>query len=77
MGSMKIFSSFTGLINLMRSGYALRTLYGLESEGNPPIVNVSELEGIIDLLEIHEAEVRNLRQTLALSLLQHDLESYL
>ena len=74
---MKIFSYLNELNNLMRSGYALRTLYGLESEGNPPIVNVSELEGIIGLLEIHEAEVRRLRQNLSLHLRQHERESYL
>ena len=74
---MKIFSNLTELNNLIRSGYALRTLYVLESEGNPPIVNISEFEGIIGLLEIHEAEVRRLRQNLSLHLRQHELKSYL
>ncbi|TFH16818.1 hypothetical protein E4H04_06005 [Candidatus Bathyarchaeota archaeon] len=44
---------------------------------SPPIVNVSKLEGVIGLLEIHEAEARRLRQNLNLRLRQHMLESYL
>ena len=74
---MKIFSNLIELNNLIRSGYALRTLYHIESEENPPIVNISELEDIIGLLEIHEAEVRRLRQNLSLHLCQHELESFL
>ena len=72
-----IFSYLDELDNLLRSGYALRTLYNAVSEENQTNLSVSRLEGVIALLEIHEAEVRRLRKNLSLRLRQHMLESYL
>ncbi len=72
-----IFSNLDEIDDLLRSGYALRTLYDVVSEENPTNLNDSKLEGVIGLLEVHEAEVRRIRQNLSLRLRQHLLESYL
>jgi hypothetical protein len=72
-----MFNNLDELDDLLRSGYALRTLYDVVSEESLSVVNVSKLEDVVTQLEIHEAEVRRLRQSLSLRLRQHMLESYL
>ena len=62
---------------LAESGYALQTLYDLMSEDDLSKGNVSKLENLVSKLEMHENEVRRLRQTLNLRLRQIVLESYL
>lgn len=62
---------------LIRAGYALNALYDSVSDEDSSIENYSELENIIGLLEIHENEVRRLRQNLCLRVRQHMLGSYL
>ncbi len=62
---------------IVREGYALKTLSELMSEEDDKVRNISELENIVNLLEIHEAEVRMIRQNLKLRLRNCVLESYL
>jgi hypothetical protein len=52
-------------------------LYDLMSEDDLSKGNVSKLENLVSKLEMHENEVRRLRQTLNLRLRQIVLESYL
>jgi len=72
-----MFSNLDDLDNLLRSSYALQTLYIVVSEEIPPIVNVSKLEEVIGILETHEADIRRLRQNLSLRLRKRVFETYL
>jgi len=62
---------------LVESGYALRTLYDMMSGDDLSRGDVSKLEDLVNQLEIHENDVRRLRQNLNLRLRQNFLESYL
>jgi hypothetical protein len=72
-----VLNSLESIKRLVESGYALQTLYDLMSENNLSSGSVTELEDVVNLLEIHECEVRRLRQSLSLRLRQYALESYL
>jgi hypothetical protein len=56
-------NSLDDVKRLVASGYALKTLYDLMSDGVLSSGNVSKLEDVVNQLEIHEAEVRRLRQS--------------
>jgi len=71
-----VLNSLNEVDKLLQAGNALQTLYDL-IPGESSVENVSKLEDIVGLLEIHEAEVRRLRQSLSLRLRQHALETYL
>jgi hypothetical protein len=72
-----VLNSLDSIKKLVESGYALQTLYDLMSEHNLSSGSVAELEDVVNRLEIHESEVRSLRQSLSLRLRQYALESYL
>jgi hypothetical protein len=61
---------------LIKSGYALKTLYDLMAVDDLSPNNFSTLEDVVNQLEIHESEVREVRQSLSLRLRQEFLEAY-
>jgi len=59
-------NSLDEINELMILDYAVKTLSDVMSEMDVSTENVSELENVVNLLEMHEAEVRRLRQSLSL-----------
>lgn len=62
--------------HLLSSKCPVTTLSELMSEINVSAENRAELEDIVSMLEIHENEIRTLRQSLNLRLRQYSLEHY-
>lgn len=61
---------------LIESGYALQDLYDLMSVDDLSPSDFSKLEDLVSQLEMHESEVRRVRQTLSLRLRKRVFESY-
>jgi len=61
---------------LLGEGCPLKTLSDLLSDMDVSAENISELENIINLLEIREEEIRRLRQSISLHTRKYVLESY-
>ena len=61
---------------LLGAGGPLKTLSDLLSDMDVSAENISELENIIDILEMHEEEIRRLRQSISLCTRQYVLASY-
>ena len=72
-----VMNSLEEINELVLVDYAVKTLFDVMSEMDVSTENVSEFENVVNLLEMHEAEVRRLRQCLNLRLRQHVLKSYL
>ena len=72
-----VLNSVDELNLIVQARYAMKTLYDLMSEDDLSTDNVSELEDVVNQLEMHENEVRRLRQSLSLRLRQQVIESYL
>ena len=61
---------------LLGSDCPVKTLSDLLSGMDVSAENVSELENIVNLLEMHEDEIRRLRQSVSLHIRQYVLASY-
>jgi hypothetical protein len=61
---------------LLGEGCPLKTLSDLLLGTDVSAENISELENIVNLLEMHEEEIRRLRQSISLRARQYILASY-
>ena len=61
---------------LLGEGCPLKTLSDLLSDMDVSAENISELEKVVNLLEMHEEEIRRLRQSVSLQTRQYVLASY-
>lgn len=61
---------------LLREDCPIRLLSNVLSGREITPDNVSELEKILNVLEMHEEEIRRLRQSIMLGIRDHYLESY-
>jgi hypothetical protein len=70
-------NKFDALVDrLLGAGCPVKLLSGLLSEMDVSAENVSELKNIVNLLEMHEGEIRRLRQSISIGIRQHTLASY-
>jgi len=61
---------------LLGEGCPLKTLSDLLLGADVSAENISELENIVNLLEMHEEEIRRLRQSISLRARQYILASH-
>ena len=61
---------------LLGAGCPLNTLSELLSDMDVSAENISELENIVNVLEMHENEIRRLRQSISIHTRQYVLASY-
>jgi hypothetical protein len=71
-----VLNSLEEVKKLVESGYALQALYDLIVLNDLSPSNSSTMQNVVNQLEIHENEVRRLRQNLSLRLRQQFFEEY-